>query len=278
MPTRKPPFNPIVFESRTRFLQRVQEAVSDGYPHYTEGNVPPTKMPGLCRKFAELYGVDLDKNARYRRQAAGRGNARLVMHFDGTRVQFVLLVSKGDHPAHQLEKLRSAVAAPIALFEYELVRQTVAGRQKPSWTWRFTKDAREGWGQRLRLATTHANYNELVQAWYSLYRVPGFNGVRSDVGRLVAQWRATWRLTHGTKACPVSYRPRDLERLIRKGIRKGEDGVGWCDSGFPSNAQLPTLFYVRKQADVGVRLSVLLRTLAAQSRAETQERAAQVRD
>ena len=72
-------YNPTVLIAKTVFLQRIQEAVGDGYRYYATGTIPPHRALGLARKFAETYGVHWDKNERYRRKAAGLGNARLVL-------------------------------------------------------------------------------------------------------------------------------------------------------------------------------------------------------
>ncbi len=51
----------------------------------------------------------------------------------------------------------------------------------------------EGWREHIiRVIRTDEDMG-LRQAWYSLDHVPGFYGIRSQVGRLVALMRADWR-------------------------------------------------------------------------------------
>lgn len=253
-------YDPTVLSSKTVFLQRVQEAVGDGYRYYVVGTITLAKARGLVRKFKELYLVHLDKNARYRRKSEGLGNARCLLRWnEELGLDFVLLVSPGEHPAHKLEKLRDSRAGPLAYRELELVKLTLPGRDKPGLTWRFSTSTMEAWRQRLHLCTAHNNKLELFRAWHSLYRTPGFGGVRRQVGELVGYWRSEWRKLRGDARCPLSFPHNDVAFRHRPGVVKEEDGMYWTLKGFPSSAQLPKLFYVRKQSDVGARLSKLVR-------------------
>jgi hypothetical protein len=258
--SRSSAYDPIVFTSKTVYLQRVQEAVGDGYRYYASGTVPLESAPGLVRKFKAAYQVHVDKNERYRRKAAGLGNARLLLRFnEEQRVDFLLLLTPGTHPAHQLEKLRDVQAGPLAYRELELVALTFKGRCKPSLTWRLDAATVASWRQRLHLYTAHYNRLELFRAWRSLYRTPGFAGIRRQVGELVSYWRGEWRQLRGDAPCPISYPHNETAYRARPGVKKGEDGMYWTERGFPTPAQLPKLFYVRKQGDIGERLSAMLR-------------------
>jgi hypothetical protein len=257
---RATPFDPLVFTSKTVFLQRVQEAVCDGYRHWTMGSVPLAAAQKLARKFKAAYAVDVDKNERYRRKGLGMGNARLLFRWsEEQHVDFMLLVSKGDHPAHQMEKLIDSARTPVTYRELELVALTFAGRSKPSMTWRMRADTVEAWQKRLHASTAHYNRRDLFLCWHSLYRTPGFAGIRKQVGDLVSFWRREWRQLRGDAPCPVCYPHNDLQFRGRPGISKGDDGMYWTERGFPSPAQCPKLFYIRKQRDVGERLSKMVK-------------------
>lgn len=257
-------YNPIVLTSKTVFLQRVQEAVGAGYRYYTHGTIAPEKASGLVRKFRDLYLVHLDKNARYRRKAEGQGNARLILRFnEDLAMDFFLLVSPGEHPAHQLEKLADVRKKPLTYRECELVLLTLKGRTKPSLTWRLSSETMDAWRQRLHLHTVHYNTLELFRDWYSLYRTPGFGGIRRQVGELISFWRKEWRQHRRDDPCPMAFPHNDLQYRFRPGVFKGEDGKYWTKKGFPNPVQLPKLFYVRKQADIGILLSRLAHEAAS---------------
>src|SRR3990167_8104009 len=106
-------FNPTVLTAKTVFMQRVLEAVGDGYHHWTAGTVPLGRALAMVRKFAEVYGVHLDKHARWRRRVSGLGSARVVMRLnEELDIDFALLVSEGEHAAHHLERLQDARKCP----------------------------------------------------------------------------------------------------------------------------------------------------------------------
>jgi hypothetical protein len=255
-------YNPVVLIGKTLFLQRLQEAVSDGYRYASTGTVPLAKATGLVRKFADLYSVHLDKNARYRRKAAGLGNARLVLTLNKEmEIDFALLVTLGEHPAHHLEKLADVTKTPLHYGEFELVAITLKGRDKPGLTWRLDAETVAAWEQRLHLHTSHYNRTALYQDWFSLYRVPGFAGVRRQVGSLVSFWRREWQKLRGTAPCPMCFPHEELKFRAIPGITRNSDGMYYPARGFPTTRQLPTLFYVRKQKDAGEPLLRLVRSL-----------------
>lgn len=254
--------DPLVLMKKTLFLQRIQEAVVEGYRFYTLGSVSLERAAPVVRKFAELYGVGLDKNARYRRKATGQGNARLHLYLgDDMRLDFALLVTPGEHCAHTLERLQEVDKVPLCYREFELVRLALKGRSQPGWTWRLDAKTVRAWRDRLHLHTAHNDKAAIYQDWYSLYRTPGFAGIRKQVGDLVSFWRHEWMRHRGSSPCPMCF-PHDEFRYRQiSGIARREDGMYWTQSGFPRSSQLPTLFYVRKQKDSGERLGSLLRSL-----------------
>ncbi|MEJ5999732.1 hypothetical protein [Paucibacter soli] len=265
-------FNPVVLTGKTIFLQRIQAAVTDGYRFYILGTVAPQKAPGLVMKFKELYGVHLDKHARYRRKLAGHGNARLYLRLnENLEIDFALLVAPGLHLAHETERLADAGVKGMRYRELELVRVTLQGRSQPGLTWRLSADTVAMWRERLHLHTARYNVQELFRDWHSLYRVPGFGGVRRQVGDLVAYWRREWAQLRGQDPCPIAYPHNEPNFRRLPGVSKRDDGRYWTSRGFPSASQLPTLFYVRKQSDVGEDLTKTVKALMAAVRAPVGE-------
>lgn len=251
-------FDPVIFTHKTLFMQRIQEAVGKGYCYYTSGSISPSQAHRLFRKFADLYHVHFDVNARYRAKADGLANTRLFARINEDKsIDFVLLASPGTGAIHHLEKLRDVRRSPLIYREFELVRLTLKGRDKPSLTWRLTDETIAAWRQRLHLHTVHYNRLELMRDWYSLYSVPGFGGIRRQIGGLVNYWRQEWRRYRGGDPCPMAWPHNDIIYRWRPGIERRVDGTYWTKAGFPSPAQCPKLFYVRKQKDFGYRLSEL---------------------
>ncbi len=256
-------YNPPVWMTKTAYLQRIQEAVGDGYRYHVCGTVQPSAAIGLARKFAELYGVHHDKNERYRRKAAGLGNARLFLHLDqDSNIAFALLVTPGVHSAHQLERLADATKVPVRYREFELVMLTLKHRAKPGLTWRLDSEAISAWRTRLHLHTAHYNKAELFRDWFSLYRIPGFAGVRKQVGELVGYWRREWHKLRGADPCPMCFPHEEQKFRSIPGVSRAKDGTFLPDRGFPTTRQLPTLFYVRKHKAPSQTLRALVKSLA----------------
>jgi len=135
------------------------------------------------------------------------------------------------------------------------------GRDKPGLTWRLDAETVAAWEQRLHLHTAHYNRTALYQDWFSLYRVPGFAGARRQVGSLVSFWRREWQKLRGTDPCPMCFPHEELKFRAIPGITRGNDGMYYPARGFPTTRQLPTVFNVRKQKDIGEPLLRLVRSL-----------------
>ena len=60
----------------------------------------------------------------------------------------------------------------------------------------------------------------------------------------------------------MAFPHNDLQFRFRPGVFMGEERKYWTKKGFPKPVQLPKLFYVRKQADIGIRLSRLAHEVA----------------
>lgn len=187
----------LVLETKTQFMQALQRAVGDGFPHHTTGTVPLDKVRRLTKKFRDLYLVHLTGQQRWRRKKLGLGNARLFLWREKPEsdLTFVLLVSEGEHPAHHLEKLKDGRSdgQRLRLTGYELVPHQREGNAHHSWTWRMTKDTVAEWRTRIMTAVRHRNRVDMAQAWHSLHHVPGFGGCRVQVRVLVKLFRAEWQ-------------------------------------------------------------------------------------
>jgi hypothetical protein len=140
----------------------------------------------------------------------------LLMHeWNGLgRLLFVLLVTPGTHPARQLEALKSALdpSHRLVVDQFELVRITRRGLHKPAYTWRLTRSAYEDTRSRVIDIIRRGSARDIRQLIVSLYRTPGFAGVRSQIGKCCALFRNEWkRVRKGP--CPAF--PRKLFYVSR---------------------------------------------------------------
>jgi hypothetical protein len=110
-------------------------------------------------------------------------------------ILWLLLVSDGEHPAAVVEKLWDAHAPGerIRLDGYELVQLPRKDSAKPAWTWRMTADKYQAWRERVIEGARKPALRAERDITQRLYSVPGFAGIRSQVGFIVGLWRKEWK-------------------------------------------------------------------------------------
>lgn len=218
----RPHYNPLVYDRKTVFMQRLADYVRLGYRHYVLGEVRADRAMALAKKFSRLYEVHLHRNQRARARALGEGAAYAIWfspHME--TVVFALLLTPGTHAARQLEKLRDCgdKASRITLGDYELVQRPREGKATPAWTWRLTDDAYEGWRARILEVVRGGSDFVVKQLVDDLLGTPGFAGVREQVKKLKALFRAEWARRRGKQTMPELPRQRFVQRLENKGQR-----------------------------------------------------------
>ncbi len=203
-------------------MQRLCDGVIQGYTHWVAGSVDIGRCQKLVKKFDLTYQVLADRNLRVNRKRAEIGNARLYLwHTNGT-IRWWLLVTapeKGEHAAHSIEKLKNALekSGRIEIDGFELVRfpkkkggttkqkssetgakqnnSTVKPKQKNAssetkWTWRMNESKYQNWRDSIIDTVRKGSSNNMHQMLYQLWSSPGFAGIRSQVGKLAALYRA----------------------------------------------------------------------------------------
>lgn len=186
-----------VYHSKSAFMQRIADFVRQGYDAHTTGTVSVARAAALVRKFRDLYLVHLGKDMRYRRKQQKLGNAALLLYRSLAEpkgaLTFVLLVSPGEHAAHQLECLQKAQKVRLEVTGYELVQQTRPGAAAAAWTWRMTSSTYQGWRDRIRDQVRARAAKHLKESWHSLHHVPGFAPVRHQVRQLRRLLKEEWK-------------------------------------------------------------------------------------
>lgn len=223
-------FDPLVFTSRPAYMQRIADYVRSDHHRWTSGEVQLDRAHAFVQKFSVLYRIDATRGQRLRLKRCDIASAYLLMYarraVDGSKlrtISWVLLISDGEHPAAVVEKLRDAHAPGerIRLDGYELVQLPRKDSAKPAWTWRMTAERYQTWRDRLvesaRKPALHAEHDITRR----LYTVPGFAGIRSQVGFLVALWRTEWKRRRAAgDAFPTLPRQlRYVQRLKSTGVR-----------------------------------------------------------
>lgn len=182
-------------------MQRVMDAVSQGYFWWTSGEVSLEKAERLEQKFQRNYRIHESRLDRIKSKKSGFANARFLMFYRGPQrgILWWLLVTAGDHPAHQLERLKDATKSGqrIEFDGFVLSRQTKAPVEgnpaKPSWTWKFSEQKDEAWRAGIKTTIRQRRDRDFEQMMAALYASPGFNGVRVQIGKMRSFLNAEWR-------------------------------------------------------------------------------------
>lgn len=219
--------DPFVFTKKTAFMQRLADLVRSGHCRYVSGTIPLGKVGHLATKFDRLYQPNLPRLQAHRRRAKGEATARLLFWYDENKPEqltWILMATAGQLVAgDNLEKWADPTnpKSRIHLTGYELVRITKAEEPKPVWTWRYDKqrlaDLRNEIVGAIRLKHDH----QLESLIATLWRSPGFSGIRDQVkgcGQLI---RSEWKRCR-SKADPMPDIPTRLgyvQRLADKGVK-----------------------------------------------------------
>lgn len=198
-------WNPEIFRYKTAVMQRIQLVVSHGYDRYVSGECRNQRIDALATKFAEQYRVDATEGQRRWAKLHGRANAFLLLYPKRGTTDWLwwLLVSPGSGAVVERERLQSVTGQRTRLSwlsEYEIVLCQRKDKERPSVTWRMKRTLYNAWHARIRSAI-RARKSDLPaqQALASLYRSPGFSGVRQQVFRLTQLFRKEWLRTRKTK-------------------------------------------------------------------------------
>lgn len=185
-------------------MQRLLDAVSHGYYWHTSGTVPIDKAQRLVDKFADRYEIHRNENHRAYAKRKRQCNTRLFLYASprATTLSWFLLATKGAGRIHQEERLQHAQNARFRIrldADYELICRTQRSYKGGGtvWSWRITKACERRWRERIIAACRQSHPLCITQAIGSLYRMPGFSGIREQAGTLVALARAEWRRRHG---------------------------------------------------------------------------------
>ena len=217
-------YDPFVHDRKTVFMQRLADYVRMGYRHYAYGEVPVERAAPLAVKFSRLYAVHLSRNQNARLRRDGQAAARMLL-WQGQEnwVVFFLLLTPGQHAAYQLEEMRQVRdrSTRLTLGDYELVQRQRSGTKVPSWTWRLTPDAYEGWRCRILEVCRGGNDYVVQQCIDGMLCMPGFSGIREQVKKLkwlfVAEWKR--RRPDAAKNPMTGARQRYVQRLANSGHR-----------------------------------------------------------
>lgn len=221
-------YDPLVLANQAVAMQRIADYVRSGHVFWTSGEVPIARSKALVHKFDRLYGIGRTRNQRATDRSHGVAGATLILYCPHTsdespptdKIRWVLLVSAGDNPAYAVEKLQDARdrATRLRWGDYELLQIARPGQLKPAWSWRLRQQAYDDFRHRIIQAIRHQNSFEYESALDTLYRLPGFAGVRVQGKKLLLLYGVEWVRRFGER-CHLQKRLRYVQRLKNQGTK-----------------------------------------------------------
>jgi hypothetical protein len=192
------PRDPFILTKKTVFMQRIADLVRTGHNHYVQGTIPLEKTGFLAAKFEQRFQIQRNKLEASRARKRGEHSARLLFWLpeESEQVHWILLFCPGS-VIDQTEKWRYALSDRIQLTGYELVRLTKEGSDHPVWTWRYTRTRYDELRIAVVLAIRRNRDDELRQLIHTLWRSPGFAGIRAQVKKVGDLIRSDWKRARG---------------------------------------------------------------------------------
>lgn len=190
--------NLLLYTSLSIVLQRIQDFVNFGYTHYVCGNATVDNIDQVVALFQMNYQACISRYQRSKRTSMGLGNVHLVLRLKGDQVYWWLLATPpavGRHTIHETDILKNALIAGehIEIDGLELVRLPKKGTDRTKLTWRMTASTIDEFSKNIIDAVRSRSHHRMQRVLYRLWSNPGFNGIRSQVGKLVVQYRAEVR-------------------------------------------------------------------------------------
>ncbi len=207
---------PVIFTRAHIAMQSLADGVGRGYTYYLAGSAPIAKIKKVLAVFDQNYRGFADRNERARRKRAGLGNVMVVLLQKGDQVVWWVLATPQEAGSHLIHssKLKNALHPQerIELNEFELVRIPKPGTSLSKLTWRIREQEYRGWRDYVTDTVRHRSFAGMYSIFRQLWLMPGFNGIRSQIGQLVALYRAELK-RNGIKGAP---QPQKELRYLRR--------------------------------------------------------------
>lgn len=197
---------------KSNAMQRIQLTVSRGVTHHFVCTVPDKSVEKVLAKMTDRYNLDLSKHQKYRRKKNGGTVADcLVYRGKDQDYELYVLISAGNDLADYCKKGFDALAdiennRIVFDGKYELVNTTRKksaihfnrGRSNSNTetlTWRMTQEYYNSTKARLERAVIvyPKDTFEFKKSVFVLERLPGFRGIRQQIGFLWGHMKKNWK-------------------------------------------------------------------------------------
>lgn len=195
---KKTAVDPFIFTRKTPYMQRIADLVRNNHSRYITGQIPIGKAGFFAAKMDLFYHCYADKVTNHRQRKLGFCSSRLLFLYteNNTNLTWILLVTPGDWPTPNEGNERwmdpEDPHTRVTLTGYELVRHIRQGNAEPSWTWRYNSTRHDEVRNAIIMSIRSKNTHELTKLIDTIWRSPGFAGVRAQVKKFGALIRGEW--------------------------------------------------------------------------------------
>jgi hypothetical protein len=193
-------------------MQRIQLNVSRGVTHHFVCTVPEKSIENVLAKMTERYNLDLSKDQKYRRKQNGETVADCVVYRGKDKdYELYIHLTAGDDLALFQKKgydVLKDIQTSRSVFDgkYELVNTTRkksaihhnqgrSNSNSETITWRMTQEYYSSLKAHLERAVIvyPKDTFEFKKSVFVLERLPGFRGIRQQIGFLWAHTKKCWK-------------------------------------------------------------------------------------
>lgn len=202
--------NYFIFTNRSSMMQRIQDAVENGYLYFVQGTVKQEKAVSVLDKLIERYKTDKTPIQRLRAYDRGESLVHLFAYINPEEpekgLDFYLLhrPAKGKKcPTLDTEPWRTATNRQTRIESrgYELLRVPNERTNKSSktplkpyrWTWRYTSERMEQFEQKLKRCALRDSEEEYRSLFSTLKKTLGFSGSREQAKSMLVRMEMNWR-------------------------------------------------------------------------------------
>jgi hypothetical protein len=239
-----PASDPFIFLKRNAFLQRISDAVRNGYTLYVTGSTKVEKVAFKSQSMFERFNTNRSKTQEFRARAAGKTTARWLGFWEqgSELVTWILLVNPAED-VDKSEKWRDTSKDKITVGNLELVRlskpktvlQRVEAEANPGalarkivrvkggkevWTWRYNRARYDALRNDMVTLIRTKNDRLLQELIEQIWGTPSHWGMRDQVKKLEQLAKEEWKRTRRSgESLPTMPKNRWLQRLTDAGCR-----------------------------------------------------------
>jgi hypothetical protein len=229
--------DPFVMTKKAVYMQRIADLARLNHTRYIQGQIAPDKAGYFAAKMDLNYHCFADKVTAFRARKVGFCSSRLLFFHtkSQTNLSWILMVTEGEWPTPHRgnEKWQDPTlpAGRLAFSGYELVRHIRSGNASPSWTWRYTSRQYDTLRDQIVLSIRRHNNSELEKLIDTIWRSPGFAGVRDQVKKFAELIKGEWTRTGAgdmpklPKGMGFVRRLPDKGKVLSKLLKDIQDGT-----------------------------------------------------